>query len=483
MIMKSIYHIICGIVAVASIVAVTACQNDVESVSEPATRIIEVITAETRTTIDYEGSDVSHLQWQAGDMVAYVTDAQGDKFKSAEMRSGMNGWSFSATIPNDANTIYVIYPVGDNEGKSLTDAKASLNSSIVQIAGEKFDGSQLPMVATSDVPSGSEVSVTYECLASVLRFAVGGDEGHETERLNSLTLTASEPIVGDYVLDIATSELLFSGIGQSIKVEYQSTKETGEDVLLGAEHYIYVVLPSEKLTGVGVTLETDTDIYTWSNGTMDLSHPERRLYRVDLDFSTSDMAPETKEEYFTPVCSLSEVTDDGVYLIAVELNGKYYVTNNTPTDTSNYYYLTGVEVASDENGVILSNEVMNYTWTITNHNSGYEFFSANMEKNGNTGLYLIAAGGSGMFSGEEGYEGKAWFVTADTVDGYSAEQQPRRYWDIELDGIGKAVIRNKYDRGVDMFPCYKYCTQHNYFTLCFEGGADKEDVQLLKLRK
>lgn len=58
------------------------------------------------------------------------------------------------------------------------------------------------------------------------------------------------------------------------------------------------------------------------------------------------MAPETKEEYFTPVCSLSEVTDEGVYLIAVELNGKYYVTNNKPTDTSNYYYLTGVEVAS-----------------------------------------------------------------------------------------------------------------------------------------
>ena len=54
---------------------------------------------------------------------------------------------------------------------------------------------------------------------------------------------------------------------------------------------------------------------------------------------------------------------------------------------------------------------------------------------------------------------------------------------LELDGTGKAVIRNKYDRDVDMFPCYKYCTSHNYFTLCFEGGSDKEDVQLLKLRK
>ncbi|MBP3548003.1 MAG: hypothetical protein J6J64_04945 [Alistipes sp.] len=481
--MKRVYHIFRGIAAVALIAAMTACQNDVERVSEPTTRTIEVTTAETRTTIAYEGSDVSHLRWQEGDRVAYVTDAQGDTFKSAEMKSGSTGWSFNATIPSDAKSIYVLYPVGDNEGVSLADAKASLRSSVVQIAGEEFDGSQLPMAAISAVPSGSKVAVTYECLASVLRFTVGGDEGHETESLKSLTLTANEHIVGDYTFDIATSELTLSCTEQSIKVEYQSATETGEDVLLDGKHHIYVVVPSEQFTGVGVTLETDANVYTWNDGTMDLSHPERRLYRVNLDLSKSEGAPEPEVECFTPVCSLSEVTDDGVYLIAVELDGKYYVTNNTPTDTSNYYYLTGVEVASDDNGVILSDDVMNYTWSITKRDAGYEFFSANMEKKGDTGLLLITQGGTGMFSGEDGYEGKAWFVTPATADGYAAAQQPRRYWDIELDGTGKAVIRNKYDRDVDMFPCYKYCTSHNYFTLCFEGGSDKEDVQLLKLRK
>ena len=79
------------------------------------------------------------------------------------------------------------------------------------------------------------------------------------------------------------------------------------------------------------------------------------------------------------------------------------------------------------------------------------------------------------------YEGKAWFVAPSTVDGYSDAQQPRRYWDIELDGQGSAVLRNKYDRGVGMFPCYKYCTSHQYFTLCFEGGENKADITLLKL--
>lgn len=479
--MKRVYHIFRGIVAVALTMAVAACQNDVEHAVEPATRNIEVVTAETRTTIAYEGSDVSHLQWQMGDNVAYVTDAAGDTFKRAEMKSGMAGWSFTATIPSSAECIYVIYPVGDNEGKSLAEAKASLVATTTQVVGEEFDGSQLPMMAVSAVPSGNKVAVTYECIASVVRFTVKAGEGHEAESLRSVTLTTNEPIVGDYTFDVNTETMAFNGTSNSITIEYQSASETGEDVFLATSHTLYAVIPSSEFTGVDVVVTTDADSYVWSDGAMALTHPERRLYRIDLDLATSDGAPAPAVECFVPVTSMTDITDDGTYLIAVELDGKYYVTNNRPTDTSNYYYLTGVEVASNENGVICNDDVMNYTWNITKRDGGYEFFSPNMEDHGDIGLLLITQGGTGMFSGEDGYEGKVWFVTPDTADGYAAAQQNRRYWDIELDGTGKAVIRNKYDRGVDMFPCYKYCTSHGYFTLCFEGGRDKEDIQLLKL--
>lgn len=468
----------------ALVTMAAACQNDELGTLNPTqTRTIEVSTAATRTTIAYEGSDVSHLEWQAGDMVAYVTDATGDTFKRAEMKSGVAGWSFNATIPSDAQTIYVVYPVGDNEGRTLAEAKASLQSSLTQVAGAEFDGSQLPMLAVSAVPSGNKVAVTYECVASVVRFTIGGGEGRETEMLKSLTLSANEPLAGDYTLDVAASEFVFGGESNSIKVEYKGESATGEDVLFATDHTLYVVIPAAAYTGVDVVVETDVDSYLWSDGKMDLTNPERRLYRVELDLGSAEGLPEPEVESFTAVRSLSEVTDDGVYLIAVELDGKYYVTNNVPTDTSNYYYLTGVEVASDDTGVVLNDDIMNYTWSITKKDGGYEFYSENMLKNGTYGVLLITQGGTGMFSSEDGYEGKAWFVLPSAADGYSEAQQPRRYWDIELDGEGKAVLRNKYDRGVGMFPCYKYCTAHSYFTLCFEGGSDKEDIQLLKLRK
>lgn len=477
--MKNI--IMVSLAATAMLFTATSCHTDSRDMATVATRTIEVRSVATRTTIGYEGSDVSHLEWCEGDKVAYVTDGVGDTFKVAEMTDGATGWSFNAEVPESATNIIVVYPVGDNAGKSLSEVTLSLESEIVQTAGEDFDGRLLPMVAASQLPVGNSIDVVYECLASVIRFNVVGGEGHEVESLKSLSLTTNQPLTGSYSLDLTTVEVVFAGNSNSVNVVYESATETAEDVLLTDNHEIYVVVPSGVYDGVDVVVETDVDSYTWSNGAMDLSHPERRLYRVELDLGTSEGAPVPETQSFRPVTNSSDITDDGVYLIAVELNGKYYVTNNVPTDTSNYYYLTGVEVASDENGVILSESVMNYTWSITLKDGGYEFYSDNMVKNGVNGVLLISQGGSGMFSGEDGYEGKAWYVTPSTADGYSSAQQPRRYWDIELDGEGHAVLRNKYDREVGMFPCYKYCTSHNYFTLCFEGGSDKAEIQLLKL--
>jgi hypothetical protein len=84
-----------------------------------------------------------------------------------------------------------------------------------------------------------------------------------------------------------------------------------------------------------------------------------------------------------------------------------------------------------------------------------------------------------MFSGEGGYEGKAWYVLPSALP--TGDLASRAYWDITVDGNGTAVLYNKYDRGVDMRVCYKYCTAHNYFALCFEGAPDKADIAILKL--
>ena len=464
--------------AAMALVAVS-CQRDSATIAVgDEMRTVEVYAAQTRTTIGYEASDVSHLEWCEGDRVAYVTDVAGDTFKSAEMKYSAKGWYFSSNVTAAAETIYVIYPVGDNVGKSLAEAKASLAAEFQQVADADFVGENLPMYASAPITSTSRVEVVYEVMASVVRFSVVG-EGHDIESLQSVTLKTNEPLVGDYSYDAASGKMLFEGAANSIKVDYVSATELGEDVLLARTHDIYMVVPSATFTGVDVVVKTDADTYVWSNGAMDLSHPERRLYRVALDLAAADGAPAPVNRYFSPVCSLDEITDEGTYLIATNIDGKYYVTNNEPTDTANYYYVEGVELPSDEFGVLHSEDAMNYTWSITKHDQGYMLYSANMVKQGSKGVYLISQGGSDMFSGESGYEGKAWYVLPSALP--TGDLASRAYWDITVDGNGTAVLYNKYDRGVDMRVCYKYCTAHNYFALCFEGAPDKVDIAILKL--
>ena len=464
--------------AAMALVAVS-CQRDSATIAVgDEMRTVEVYAAQTRTTIGYEASDVSHLEWCEGDRVAYVTDVAGDTFKSAEMKYSAKGWYFSSNVTAAAETIYVIYPVGDNVGKSLAEAKASLAAEFQQVADADFVGENLPMYASAPITSTSRVEVVYEVMASVVRFSVVG-EGHDVESLQSVTLTTNEPLVGDYSYDAASGKMLFEGAANSIKVDYVSATELGEDVLLARTHDIYMVVPSATFTGVDVVVKTDADTYVWSNGAMDLSHPERRLYRVALDLAAADGAPAPVNRYFSPVCSLDEITDEGTYLIATNIDGKYYVTNNEPTDTANYYYVEGVELPSDEFGVLHSEDAMNYTWSITKHDQGYMLYSANMVKQGSKGVYLISQGGSDMFSGEGGYEGKAWYVLPSALP--TGDLASRAYWDITVDGNGTAVLYNKYDRSVDMRVCYKYCTAHNYFALCFEGAPDKADIAILKL--
>ena len=479
MIMNMNKNIFAILAAALSLLTVSCQKDDAGVAATEETRTVEVYAAETRTTIGYEASDVSHLEWCEGDKVAYVTDAEGDTFKSAEMKQGGDGWYFLSDVPKSANAIYVVYPVGDNAGKTLAEAKASLAANIVQIAGDEFDGKLLPMFATAPLTSSNNrIMATYRVLASVVRFTVKG-EGHDTESLRSVTLTTSESLVGDYGVDVASGEVVFNGVASSIKVEYQSATEVGEDVLLSNSHDIYMVVPSAEFSGVKVVVETDADTYVWSDGAMDLTHPERRLYRVALDLSTSEGAPVPVNRYFKPVLYQSEITNDGTYLIAVKLGGKYYVTNNVPTNSSNYYWVTGVELSSDEFGILHTDEAMNYTWSITQHDEGYMFYSANMEKQGTMGVYLISQGGTGSFSGESGNEGKAWYVTEDKLP--TGDGVLRAYWDIVLDGQGVATLYNKYDRDVEDNVCYKYCTACNYFTLCLEGAPDKANISLMKL--
>lgn len=462
-----------GILLGLSAMAACSAEKSLMPDSETYTRTVTVTASATRTTIEYEGSDVSHLVWCDGDEVAYCTEVNSDTFKKAVVTAN----AFSAEIPVSAKNIVVIWPAGDNVGKTLSQASAELASETTCNIDEDFDGTLLPMIALSDVPSDKDnIDVEYRCLASVIRFTVFPADTDDVESLQKITISANENIVGTFAMGL-DGYPAFNGSGKEAVVNVTGSNES---ILLTEEPEAYVVVNRASYTGVNVKVHTDLGTYEFADGTMDLSRSDRSLYRVKLDLSTKSHVPDTPKKYFTAVTDIKDITDDGTYLIATDKDeSQYYIPNNRPTDTSNYYWLEGVSVPHDEYGISYTEDLMGYVCNITKHDGGYKVFFPNLEKQGSTGLEMIAQGSTGDFTQHDG-EGKAWFVTTDTADGYSDNQQPRRYWDINISSDGTAFLINKYDRGNDKKSYYKFCTEHDWFTLCNEGEMFK-DIKILKL--
>lgn len=462
-----------GILLGLSAMAACSAEKNLKPESEPQTRTVTVTAAATKTTIEYEGSDVSHLVWCDGDEVAYCTEVNSDTFKKAVVTSN----AFKAEIPSSAQNIVVIWPAGNNEGKTLAQASSELASETTCNIDEDFDGALLPMMAVASVPSDSDnIDVEYNCLASVIRFTVYPANTDAAESLMKITVSANESMVGTYAMS-HDGYLAFNGSGKEAVVNVTGSSES---ILLTEEPEAYVVVNRASYTGVDVKVDTDLGTYVFADGAMDVSRPDRSLYRVKLDLSTKSPVPDTPKKYFTVVTDLSDITDDGTYLIATDKGDtEYYITDNKPTDTSNYYWLMGVAVSHDDYGISFTEDLMTYVCNITKHDGGYKVFFPNLVEQGNTGLEMIAQGGSGDFSRHDG-EGKVWFVTTDTADGYSDSMQPRRYWDLNISSDGTALLINKYDRGNGKNAYYKFCTDHSWFTLCHEGEKFK-DIKILKL--
>ena len=163
-------------------------------------RTVAVNCPMTKTTIDYEGSDVSHLIWNGGETVGYVTSCAGDRVRVASVNSN----SFFAQIPvfaSEEDQIYVIYPVGDNEGKLLSEISIPLENPVVQNVTASFDGSVYPMFATAPLPSGNNdaVSVTFEFPAAILRFNIFGEASEaEPVSVKSLSFSGKPYMTGHY---------------------------------------------------------------------------------------------------------------------------------------------------------------------------------------------------------------------------------------------------------------------------------------------
>ncbi len=293
-------------------------------------RTVAVNCPMTKTTIDYEGSDVSHLIWNGGETVGYVTSCAGDRVRVASVNSN----SFFAQIPvfaSEEDQIYVIYPVGDNEGKLLSEISIPLENPVVQNVTASFDGSVYPMFATAPLPSGNNdaVSVTFEFPAAILRFNIFGEASEaEPVSVKSLSFSGKPYMTGHYSIGGDGRLQFVPDAEQGQQTIVLEADEDGDLVIDGEGMYVYAIVPRAEISDFDVKITTDAASFSLTGGKMDLTRKDRSLWRIslDLDAIAEDEPEVTEPTVFKVVTSLDELNEDDKYLIVADKDaGSYYI--------------------------------------------------------------------------------------------------------------------------------------------------------------
>lgn len=331
-----------GLFALLSAVTLVSCSSDspLKGDDTDGTELREInvsLAPLSRTTIEYENIDQSHLVWCDGDQVAYVTDAPGDVCRVAQVRNN----TFRAVVPASmtSGNIQIVYPVGDNEGKSISEVRASVMSEVSVAPGSDFNGENLPMTAVAPVSEAAFVDAEFDFPASVLRLKldVASDQDPE-ETLEQVTLTTNEQSAGEYFF--INGSWNFSGEANTIVTKIQNNTKLVDMQENGK--FIYIVMNRGKYTGVNLTIKTSSGLYKFENGTMELDKEGRTLYRIRLTLGETETPVQPRYRKITSIEQLS-ATDDASYLIVCEQKNMLFCNY----DGSNYYPGQPVVIPAD----------------------------------------------------------------------------------------------------------------------------------------
>ena len=439
----------------------TACEAP-ETDHVPATgrRTVAVLSENvgTRTSIEYEYSDYSHLVWEEGDKVAYLTDFPGETAAVAEVSGG----SFDATLPTDAgpdNKLYAVYPAGELAGATLDGLKMPIPAEQRQDTLAASRGIQVPMFAVAPVPAEGQnsVKVRYELPAAVVRFAVTSTE-HAEEKVLSVTMEAERQLAGAVAFSGTSGETIFEGSSSRV------TTTVAKPSMIKDGGYVYMAVMRGTYTNVSVSVTTDKNTYVFDDGTFSLDTPGATLFKVGLPLEGSVPVPPTP--YFREVSEGEVFTKDDRYLIAYKKSDTEYQIATTMSNDQ----LSMQTVEATAEGIEAIGSIDQYAFTIAPV-AGTEYYSLYSET---VGQYAPKWKGMYYIGGPSGnYRDPANFFPGDTEPG---ADDTRFLWNISVAADGVATIAGVMQPDFSI----KFYWYGNCFAPCTADADSAKDIVLLK---
>lgn len=441
-----------------------SCQFSATPENERADYRMVTVTTEslgTKTSIENEYSDWTHLVWNDGDMVAYVTDCGTDVVKTASVSSD---GTFTAEIPAEAtvsNTLYVAYPPDGLEGKTLTDLKIEIGETNTQEGMTSSAGVDVPMFASAQVPAAGEttVSVKYEIPAAIVRFNITSSE-YAADQLTSVTMEAGVPLSGSVSVP-ESGDGMFAYEGGSGSVT--TTISTLSPISEGG--YVYLPVMRGDYSDVTVTVKTDKNTFRFEGGNFSLSNPDATVYKVTLNLGEAAAVP--PDPYFAEISEGEQFSAENKYLVTYRHSSLSY--RVAADHISSKIDGMTFEVDPDLGGIPAKGDVLNYVFTIAPVAGAEGKYYLYSEAAGNTnGNYIGSAGGTST-------AGNFFFMKTEPT-----ASDTYYIWDITY-GDGVQYI---YNEGRNRY--MKYSSSLTYFVTSSvgednSGNEDILDLTILKL--
>lgn len=449
---------------------VASCNKaDDQVISTGKERVVHVVAENvgTRTMIDYERSDYSHLVWEEADRLAVLTDVYDDVASIVEVNQG----AFDARIPADYNQSYnnlvAIYPSDGLEGQNIDKITMPIPAAQHQDTLGSSRGVQVPMFTVVKVPNGvteQTVSARYQFPAATLRFAIESD-AHKLEKILSVTMTAQDPIAGKMTFVRPAYSV------RLIKGENEVTVTVDKPAAIEKGGYLYMNVMRGVYEGVTIKVTTDQNTYLFENGRFDLTDPEASLFKVTLPLDVSVVKP--KPAYYTEISEGEVFSADEKYLIVYKYSDtEYYVAGG-----SNGSYISRKPFEPAENGGIeATDEVSQYAFTFTPV-EGTEYVTLYSEAVSNSAPSAMHGKGF-VGSPATTYRNPGTFIRGSQEDVDNPDTHLRYCWKItyeEGDPVINSVIidgyRFAYDRG------------GMQFAPCLSSYGDLKNIVIMKLTK
>lgn len=448
--------------AVPAMLALASCDRNECGPDELSGRVITVSSdnVDTKTSIEYELSDYSHLVWNSGDKVAYVTDVDGDEVSIGEVTDG----SFEAELPSGATAedlLYIVYPSDGLEGLNIDKLKMPLPVEQHQDTLGSSKGVTVPMFAVTPVPEEgvNTVNARYVFPAATLRFSVSSSK-YLDEKILSVTLEAQDALTGSMVISRPSNSISLispSNVVTAVIDRPSPIRDGG---------YIYMNVMRGDYSDVCVTVCTDKSEYVFEGGRFDLTDADASLFKVTLPLDNGTVP--VPEPSFKELQEGESFSADSKYLIAYKASPQeYYVASKV-----NNNKLDRISFAAVDGGIPAEGAVMDYAFTIapvegTPYYTLYSDAVSMSPPSAQHGMgYLGAPGGTSKEIGN--------FFRADE-EGVAAN--PIQYhWEITYED-GTYVITSAYQNVYSI----KYSKYDYFFGLCKESVYGASDIVILKL--